>query len=212
MRNLIVKGLIVLSVVLCITSCGTGQSTSPYSKLKIGDPPPSPIGKNVDMAALTTKNGGRLGRACRLITADEMAAALGKTKEDIKLSNATPRDADPNQTACFYKWDDPDLFNAGIFIQLLKNPMGDDFPDYVSQFILQKRTRGEQQMDGPPSLFKPLDWGDDGSYDVESAKYYWRLGEEVVFALAFNTVYTPKEQYQIATDIATRLTHNYINK
>jgi len=203
---------IILLIVLTSAACSNGQLSTPYSKLKVGDPPPVPIGKNVDMQALKKKNGGRLGYACRLINAEEMAAALGKTKEEIKLSNATPRDADPNQTACFFKWDDPDLFNAGIFIQLLKNPMGDEFPDYISQFILQKRTRGEQQMDGPPSLFKPLDWGDDGSYDEESAKYYWRLGEEVIFSLAFNTVHTPQEQYQIATDIATRLTNNYISK
>ena len=197
---------------LIIHSCTTGQSNDPYAKLRIGDPPPEPIGKNVDIVKVVTKKKGRLGYACHLISADEMSQALGMTPQDIKLSNATPRDADPNQTACFYKWDDPEVVSAGIFIQLLRNPLGDDFPDYIVEFIKQKRSRGEQEANGDAIFLKEMDWGDDGAYSTELAKYYWRLGEEVILSIAFNTSYSEREQYQIATKIATTLTRNYIEK
>jgi len=204
--------LIITLFALIIHSCTTGQSTDPYSKLKIGDPPPVPIGKNVDIQKVVAKKKGRLGYACRMVSVEEIAQALGMTVQDITQSNATPSDADPNQTACFYKWDDPEVVSAGIFIQILRNPLGDEFPDYITEFIKQKRSRGEQEANGDATFLKEMDWGDDGAYSTELAKYYWRLGEEVILSIAFNTSFSEREQYQVATKIATTLTRNYVEK
>lgn len=204
----------LLSVACNCSGSGSGGSNSgstSFHSLKIGDPPPTPIGQNVDLVALAARKGGRLDQACTLITDVEMALALGKTKEEIVLNNALSED-DPYHTACFYKWEDPELFNAGMFIQLMSNPYDDELPTFVSQFIEQKRSNGERDVDGIATVFKQLSgWGDDGSYDVETAKYFWRLGEEVAFSIAFNTTHTQEEQYQIATHLATMLTDNYLN-
>lgn len=204
--------IFILSVLLVI-SCSTGQSNDgPYGNLKIGDPPSEPIGVGINIDSIYEARKGRLGSGCRLVSGKAMADILGLDIADVKLSNATPRDADPGQTACFYKWDDPELFNAGILVQLFKNPVGDEFPDYISFFIDSKRDTGEQEADGTKVIFEKLDWGDDGSYSTEVGKYYWRLGDKIVMAVVFNTSHEKRKQYQLATAIATEMTNSFLKK
>jgi len=201
---------LMLTAVFMIACSGCESSSDPFDRLQVGDAPPEPIGKNVQIISLMEKRKGRLGNACTMINDQEMAYALGITREELLLNNATPATADRNQVSCFYKWDDPELANAGIFVQLLKNPLGEDYAGYITQLIEQKRVRGEQDANGSATLFEELDWGDDGSYSVESGKYFWRLGDEVAFFVAFNTLHEPQKQYQIATKIATQLTKNFV--
>jgi len=95
---------------------------------------------------------------------------------------------------------------------MFKNPLGNDYPDYVSQMISSKRVLGEQAVEGQAVLYKKFDgFGDDGSYSTEGGKYFWRIGEEMVFQIAFNTTHDPNEQYNAARKIAKAMTENYIN-
>jgi len=202
---------LIFALPILICSCGQ-ESDDPYGSLKLGDSPPVPIGKNINIDSIFEARKGRLGSGCRLVNGIAMAEVLGLEVQDVKLSNATPRNADPGQTACFYKWDDPQLFNAGILVQLLKNPTKDEFPNYISFFIEGKKTRGEQEADGAGAIFEHLDWGDDGAYNSKTGKYYWRLGEKIAFAIAFNTTHSERKQYQMATAIGTQMTNSYLKR
>ena len=103
--------------------------------------------------------------------------------------------------------------NAGMFIQMIRNPFPDEYPDYISKYVASYRTEGEQGVEMDPIYFKKFEgFGDDGSYSTEAGKYYWRLGEAVSFLIAFNTTHTPEEQYRIATTVAKEMTLNYINR
>lgn len=174
----------------------------------------SDIGKGVDILSVVSRKLGKLGQACELMPAATVAAALGKTSDQISVVNSTKPGDDPETTSCFYKWEDPeDLFNAGIFVQLMKNPFADqeEYASYIEQMISSKRERGEQGQDGEVTLFKRFEgFGDDGSYSTEGGKYFWRLGDQVAFQIAFNTNKAPDVQYQMARSLAKELTLNYL--
>lgn len=192
-------------------STSVAQPTAKPTKATASTKTVGPVGQGVDIEAVVKRKGGKLGQACVLVPDRVVAQALGKTAQDIILTNSSNPGPDPDQTSCFYKWDDPDLSNAGVFIQLMRNPMGDEFPTYVSQMIEQKRLVGEQTTDGERTVFKKFEgFGDDGAYNSEDGKYFWRLGEEIVFQIAFNTSHTPEEKYQIATDLARSVTESYL--
>ncbi len=172
------------------------------------------IGKNVDILAVVSRKLGKLGQACAYMPAEVIASVIGKTAAEINVINSTPAGSDPERTGCFYKWDDPeDLFNAGIFVQLQKNPYADqeEYATFVEQMIESKRTIGEQTSEGETTLFKKFEgFGDDGSYSTEGGKYFWRLGDQIVFQIAFNTIHGPDEQYRMARILAKSLTESYL--
>lgn len=200
----------------CNGGCNEATESQSYSTEElhenfVPEKPTVEIGKNVDMAAVI--GNGRIFKkyACNLIPLSVVAEALGRTPQEVTRRNATPRDADPAQTACFYKWSDFEVPNAGIFIQMLRNPLGDEYPDYMSKMIDSKKEVGEQGVGSEAMIFKTFEgFGDDGAYSTEAAKYYWRLGEDIVFHIAFNTAHGPNDQYKAASIIAKAMTEEYL--
>lgn len=172
------------------------------------------IGKGLNMTEVIEKRGGRLlDNACSIIPRNTIAEALGKNSGDFKLTNSSPRDANRTHSSCFFKWSDFDVANAGILIQMMRNPVGDEFPDWVVQFVKSKKELGESTADGEKDIFKTFEgFGDDGAYSTVGGKYFWRLGDQVVFSLAFNTGHAPEEQYDIAVKLATTMTQNYLRR
>jgi hypothetical protein len=111
------------------------------------------------------------------------------------------------------KWSDNEVPNAGIFLQMLRNPLvEEEYATYISLMIESKRTQGEQTVEGESTVFRKFEgFGDDGAYSTEGGKYFWRLGEDIVFQIAFNAAFGPEEQYKIARTIAKEMTERYIN-
>lgn len=205
---------ILIFVMALLSSCSGCQEKEVTHDNFIPESSSGDVGKGVDILSVVSRKRGRLGQACELMPAAIVAGALGKTPQEISITNATKSGDDPESTACFYKWDDPaDLFNAGIFVQVMKNPYADqeEFASFIEQMISSKRTIGERTQEGETTLFKKFEgFGDDGSYSTEGGKYFWRLGDQIAFQIAFNTNKGPDEQFQIARVIAKGLTENYL--
>jgi hypothetical protein len=200
--------ILSLLLVLFIIGCqGKGCNEDPFTKVY------KPVGKGVDMDAVLAKRGGRLlPNSCSVVPLADIAEALELKPNQIEVSDSSPRDANPTHSSCFFKWDDFELSNAGILFQALRNPVGDEFPNYVEVFINSKKTTGEQGIDEKPMIFKTMEGlGDDGAYSTEAGKYFWRLGDQVVFSIAFNTTHTPEQQYRIARNLGALLTQNYVD-
>lgn len=88
----------------------------------------------------------------------------------------------------FYKWEDIANPNAGMFVQLMTNPVYDEFEDYNSMVVDSKLTRGEEAPGlSKATPFKPLKIGKlTVAYSVETSRVYWNIGNNYVFMLAFN--------------------------
>ncbi len=210
---------ILLFALAFVSSCSGCQEKETVAQVVthenfIPAPETDAVGQGVDILSVVSRKLGKLGQACDLMPPTTIAAVLGKTPDQISVVNSTKAGDDPESTSCFYKWDDPeDLFNAGIFVQLMKNPLADqeEYATYIEQMISGKRERGEQGQDGEVTLFKRFEgFGDDGSYSTEGGKYFWRLGDQVAFQIAFNTNKAPDVQYEMARSIAKELTLNYL--
>ena len=208
----------MFGVVSCTKTCQSDGSITIKNVGKyvdgefIPNTPTEHIGDGVDIDELIQRKGRVLDQACNLVPLQRIADALGVTPQEILLTDSTPRDANPTQSSCFFKWTDYTLPNAGIFLQMIRNPYPDEYPDYLIQFVGSRKVNGEQNTEGLVDQFKGLEgFGDDGAYSISGGKYFWRLGDKVVFHIAFNTSHTPDQQYLIATTIAKHMTENYIN-
>ena len=177
------------------------------------DAPSGPIGENLNIAEIVEKRGGKLlPDACSIVPTGEIASILGLDESEIVLRNSTPRDENPTHSSCFFKWNEPGFPNSGILIQALRNPNEIEYPNYVVQWVESTKTLGEQGMEGQPVYFKDFPgFGDDGSYSIEAGKFYWRLGDQIYFMIAFNAPFNAEQQYQMAEKLAYKVTKNYIS-
>jgi len=205
------KNLIVISVlVIGMSAC---DGTKPTTIVKPFVPPTvdNPIGKGINMNEVLSRKGSRIPSAKTLIPIEDIASVLGKNVEDIVVKDSSPGGANPTHSSCFFKWSDFEVNNAGILLQVMKNPLGDEYPDYVEKFISSKKSLGEQDTEGQKVLFKTLQgFGDDGAYSYEAGKYFWRLGDEIIMSIAFNSAHSAEDQYRIATTLGKQMTENYL--
>ena len=88
----------------------------------------------------------------------------------------------------FYKWEDISNPNAGMFVQLMTNPVYDEFEDYNSLVVDSKLTKGEEAPGlSKATPFKSLKIGKlTVAYSVETSRIYWNVGNNYVLMLAFN--------------------------
>jgi len=144
--------------------------------------------------------------ACQLLSPSTVAKAF-----DVEEIYIDPIDGNPGGTdvrSCFYKWDD-----RGIMLQIQTNPMPDELPDWAAYAVANKRTTGENIMgESEPRLFKNFPGvGNDGSYNYDIGKYYWRIEHDLVLLLAFNMSaldITETKQKSIAYTVAEEVMAN----
>lgn len=171
----------------------------------------NPVGQGLNIDNIIAQRGSLLSNVQTLVPIETVAGALDKSVSEIIVKDASPRDGKETHSSCFFKWSDFEVNNAGILIQIMANPLGEEYPDYVPKFIESKRTLGEQDTEGEKNIFKTLQGlGDDGAYSYEAGKYFWRLGDKVIMSIAFNSAHSEEDQYRIAQTLGKIMTENYI--
>ncbi len=157
----------------------------------------------------TNFNSEGIPDACDLMTPETIARYVNQPVESIfPADGSSPQN--PKARACFFKWDGSDMPNAGVMVQLQRNPVQEDVPEYFTYLISSKKTEGEKDP-GSNVVMKYKDWpgfGDDGAYSTEAGKYVWRVGNDWAFMIAFNTVLPPKAQKVAAHALAQEVMSN----
>ena len=147
--------------------------------------------------------------ACDLLSAETIAKYVKAPASSIFLADGSSPQT-PKARACFFKWDGSELPNAGVLVQLQKNPVADDVPEYFTYLISSKKTEGEKDPVSP-EIIKYKDWpkfGDDGAYSTVAGKYVWRVGNDWSFMIAFNTTLSDKAQKRAAEAFAKEVMSN----
>ncbi len=114
--------------------------------------------------------------------------------------------SEKNYQSAFIKWPD-DFVNAGIMVQVSRNPVYDEYRDWAISYIDSKKSAGEN-VPGTTDVVKFNSYdehGDSGAYSYEAGKYYWRIERDYVITVAFNMDWDEKEQYRIATALGTEI-------
>jgi hypothetical protein len=142
--------------------------------------------------------------ACDLLSVETIAKYVNQPSNSIFAADgSSPQNL--KARACFFKWDGSAIPNAGVMVQLQRNPVQEEVPEYLTYLISSKKTEGDNDP-VTKSVIKYKDWpgfGDDGAYSTEAGKYVWRVGSDWAFMIAFNTDLPPNAQ-KVAADAFAR--------
>lgn len=184
--------LYILGIAFFVFSCNSKNTTeAPIKQETKQFNTPSPKPKKSKSSKFNVGNDGRivLPDACSLVSSKSMEKYLGLKDIEVTVKDGTPGGTDTR--SCFFKWEDPYFPNSGVLVQLMRNPVPDEVDEWPTIFIDSKKTSGEQSMVGAEEVSYMFDdwdvFGDDGAKSEELAKYFWRLENEVVVMVAFNT-------------------------
>ncbi len=150
-----------------------------------------------------------IAEPCALVNQDYLESVFGKLIQfSVKPGNTRGKEA---AKSCFFRWVTDAKPNAGILIQIMNNSVSDEVPNWPTVFIQSKLTDGEQQAYSDKRYtYKPFnELGNGGAYSQELGKYHWRLGDDYVFLLAFNTDLSADKQYKAAVKIGKEVMKNY---
>lgn len=166
-------------------------------------------GNSATASTRSTLNKAGIPDACSLMSTKTIGRYVNQPAENIFASDGSSLKS-PKARACFFKWDGSAIANAGVMIQVQKNPVEEDVPEYFTYLIASRKTDGEKDPSSE-SVIKYKDWpgfGDDGAYSTEAGKYIWRIGNEWAFMIAFNTELPPNAQKVAAEAFAQEAMSN----
>jgi len=200
---------IVMVALLCIVGCRSDSKTNADPNVKVSDDGKTVITKADPNAPDYVPSTLPLPDACKLVAADDVARIMNVTSGDIEVKDGGGQKSGHSR-ACFFKWigERP---NAGILIQVQKNPVGDEFPAWATSFVESKRSMGESDFtgDGGTIKYEKLEGlGDDGSYSYKMGKYYWRVSNDYVYMVAFNEDMSASAQLSAAKEFGAIIMDN----
>ncbi len=138
-----------------------------------------------------------LPKACELISTDTISQLMGVPTKDLMVLEP-PVVGEQGVSSCFFKWADASTPHGGIFVQLMKNPAYDSYPDYIRSFIDDKLVQGES-MPGRSGKFLYAEMEVKGlrvAWCYEQSRFYWNLGNNHLCMLAFNLPAMGKEEME----------------
>ncbi len=150
--------------------------------------------------------------ACNLVTGKQMADFLGKDEADLEILDGNRNQQGANNTACFYKWRDPVYDASGVFIQIQRNSLPDELPDFVMATMNNKKWEGENSMAEPGKTFKYVDYAGldvPAIYCDEIDRYYFTKGYKYLYSVAFNYPIKEEEMHAIFNKIANLMLKNF---
>ncbi len=200
---------LVFATLLLSIGCGPDTKEKSDSNIQVSDDGKTVITKADPNAPDFVPSNLPLPDACTLVTAADVAKIMNVDAGDIEIKDGSGRSS-AHSRACFFKWigERP---NAGILVQVQKNPVGDEFPGWATSFVESKRSMGESDFTGSGEnvKYKKLEGlGDDASYSYEMGKYIWRTGNDYVYMVAFNEEMTAPQQLKAAKDFASIIMSN----
>jgi len=188
-------------VVIIVSSCNCNNGQSSKSTFE-----------KVDIEAILSQKENLLPEMCDIVSLKDLAQIFKLDESEIIKRNTTPSESNPKQRTCFFKWEDPSYPNTAIMVQALRNPLGDEYPNYIVEIMNTKRQNGENTMNGDgPNLFSDIEsMADEAIYNADIGKYFWRFSDKVLFHLAFNTNHSNSEQLEMATKLGDKMIENYL--
>lgn len=150
--------------------------------------------------------------ACEMLSQEWIKETLGLALTDVTLTEADA--GNNNSRSCFFKWEDPATPNAGIFIQIMTNPVYEEFDKWIGQFVNAKLTEGESVLgNDEPYKYKKFESDNmKGAYSYDLKRFYWNLGNNYLFMLAFNMDITESKMVDHAKKMATEINNNFTEK
>lgn len=148
--------------------------------------------------------------ACDMLSQEWIKETLGLTLTDVTLKEADDP-SNKNARSCFFRWEDPGTPNAGIFIQIMTNPVFDEYDGWISSFVTAKLKEGETALGNEEAFkYKTYDAGKyKGAYSYDLKRFYWNIGNNYLFMLAFNLDIPESMMLNYAEKISAKVNENF---
>ena len=143
---------------------------------------------------------------CDLLSKEFMIKELGA--DDFTFNSKNGGSSETTES-CFFQWNTAKRPNAGVMFQIMKNPFEAETLVWASEYIkgMKAGSAGNGSEVVMYSTFEGV--GDDGVYSDKLSQYFWRLGNNYVFMLAFNLDNTSEEKLSFAKDLADEAMKNF---
>ncbi len=143
--------------------------------------------------------------ACSFVTKEQVGEIIGVDGAGITVKDGTSKKAS-SARSCFYKWEDPNMPNAGALVQIQANPLPEEFPDWATSYIKAKLQSGEKGFNGVSEIeykYEKMEGvGIEAAYNFELSKYFWRTDDQHIYMIAFNALGEKEDHLKWATQIA----------
>jgi hypothetical protein len=169
------------------------------------DKPVSLKGKDLSTEIIPVKD-LPIPPSCEYVPVEWIAQRFNLDPELISVKDGG---AGTGMSGCFFRWSTMDKPNAGVFVQVYTNPVEEDVKNWAT-LRMQGLKSGQAGTAETSTEFKDFPGvGDEGAYNDELSTFYWRVGENYVFMLAFNLDIPAEDKYKHAEAISQEVMSNF---
>lgn len=140
----------------------------------------------------------QLPKACDLLKAKLVADEFDVREANIIISDGKRRsEGTQHSSSCFWRWT-----GGGILVQVNRNPLPDEIPNWTDKYIDAKKTQGERNIENGETKkyqFKEFKGpGTENLYNHQLGRYYCEYDERFIVSLIFNYNMEEKQQLKAA--------------
>jgi hypothetical protein len=179
------------------------ESKTQQDKLDASNLKQLPAGSQSPQETATTSQG--LPKLSRLISKEKIGKLAGVDATLITQKELTNKQNPDKLRSCFYKWLEPGNEDAGMFIQIQSNPIGDELPDWAKEYMKSKYQSGESMYpsDGNTYRYKKIDGiAEEAAVCHELKKVIWRPNNDMIITVVDNYRVSDKQRLKNAKEIA----------
>lgn len=162
-------------------------------------------GKDLSQVIIPVKDLPKI-TACDLLSKEFLVKNL--KADDFTFYSRTGADTETSN-GCFFQWTSASKPNAGLMLQIMKNPFEQETPVWATEYINGMKSGNAGSAEGVEEFKEFAAAGDDGVYNERLSQYYWRIGNNYVFMLAFNLDENADEKRAYAETIAKESMTNF---
>lgn len=162
-------------------------------------------GKDLSKEIIAVKDLPNLN-SCELLSKEFLMKELNA--DEFTYNSRNGSDTDLNN-GCFFQWTTSSKPNAGVMLQVMKNPFETETLIWATEYIKGMKAGDSGTASGVETFKDFTTVGDDGVYNEKLSQYYWRVGNNYVFMLAFNLDDTPENKLEFAKAIAKESMKNF---
>jgi len=159
-------------------------------------------------AAKVPTDGNTIPSVCELLKPKLVADQFDVREADVLVTNGKRREIGNNSNkSCFWRWT-----GGGILVQISKNPLPGEIPNWTGEYMNAKRNSGERNIEGgKTSKYSFTDFNGPGTENLSNhdlGRYYSVYKDKFIVALIFNYNMPEKEQKKVAKELLASVFEN----
>lgn len=140
-----------------------------------------------------------------IVSAERVSQLVEVEVDKIKIKEVLNKKNPGKLRSCFYKWVEAGNEDAGLFIQIQSNPIGEELPNWAEKYMESKYQSGEMSYpsDGKKYKYTKINnLGIEGAFCHELGKVIWRPDNDHIVSVVDNYKVSDKKRINTAKAIS----------